>query len=192
MKLILSSCDFRNEKSQSVILTHLPKPIGECRLLFIPNEKATFEAIHSEKFYRRMQDFGFVRENIAVFDYYNPSEYFGLDIDVLYISGGNTLKTLDRIRKSGFDKEIIRYIQSGVTYIGGSAGAHIVTKDVSHVTRYDDAPEDMTDMSGLGLFDGILICHFTPERQAHYEQLLQENQYKVYTLSDEDSIVVAD
>ena len=114
-----------------------------------------------------------------------------MDIDVLYISGGNTLKTLDRIRKSGFDKEIVRYIQSGVTYIGGSAGAHIVTQDVSHVTRYDEAPEDMTDFSGLGLFDGVLICHFTPERQAHYEQLLQESQCKVYTLSDEDSIVVS-
>ena len=192
MKLILSSCDFRNERSQNVILTNLPKPIGECRLLFIPNEKATAEAIQSEKFYRRMQEFGFARENTIVFDYYNPSPYFGLDIDVLYISGGNTLKTLDRIRKSGFDKEIVRYIQSGVTYIGGSAGAHIVTQDVSHVTRYDEAPEDMTDFSGLGLFDGILICHFTPERQVHYEQLLQKSQYKVYTLSDEDSIVITE
>lgn len=192
MKLILSSCDFRNEKSRNVILTHLPKPIEQCRLLFIPNEKATAEAIQSEKFYSRMQEFGFARENIAVFNYYNPSEYFGLDIDVLYISGGNTLKTLDRIRKSGFDKETVRYIRSGVTYIGGSAGAHIVTQDVSHVTRYDEVPADMTDFRGLGLFDGILICHFTSERQAHYEQLLQESQYKVYALSDEDSIVVAD
>lgn len=192
MNLILSSCDFRNEKSRNVIFTHLPKPIEQCRLLFIPNEKATFEAIHSEKFYRRMQEFGFARESTIVFDYYNPTKYFDLDIDVLYISGGNTLKTLDRIRKSGFDKEIIRYIQSGVTYIGGSAGAHIATQNVSHTTRYDEAPEDMTDFSGLRLFDGIFICHFTAERQEHYEQLLQENQYKVYTLSDEDSIVIAD
>ena len=190
MKLILSSCDFRNEKSRKVILEHLPKPIDECRLLFVPNEKATLEAIHSEKFYRRMQEFGFTRENVAVFDYYNPSAFFGLNIDVLYVSGGNTFKTLDRIRKSGFDKEMIRYIQTGVTYIGGSAGAHIVTANVSHVSLYDDVPEGMTDFSGLGLFDGILICHFTPERQPHYEQLQTEGRYKVYPLTDEDSIVV--
>ena len=192
MNLILSSCDFRNEKSRKEIIDHLPKPIEKCRLLFVPNEKATFEAIHSEKFYRRMQEFGFVRENINVFDYYNPTEYFGLEIDVLYVSGGNTLKTLSRIRKSGFDKELIRYIQSGVTYIGGSAGAHLVTPDVSHVTCYDDAPEDMTDFSGFGLFDGILICHFTPDRQVHYEQLLKESKYKVYPLTDEDSIVLTE
>lgn len=192
MNLILSSCDFRNEKSQKTIIEHLPKPIEECRLLFIPNEKATPEAIHSEKFYRRMQEFGFAKENTTVFDYYNPTKFFGLDIDVLYVSGGNTLKTLDRIRKSGFDKEMIRYIKASVTYIGGSAGAHIVTQDVSHVAHYDEAPENMVDFSGLGLFDGILICHFTEERQAHYEQLLKESKYKVYPLADEDSIIITE
>ena len=45
MKLILSSCDFRNEKSQKVIMDNLPYSIDKCRLLFIPNEKATAEAI---------------------------------------------------------------------------------------------------------------------------------------------------
>lgn len=192
MNMILSSCDFRNERSQKVIIEHLPKPIQQCRLLFLPNEKATFEAIHSEKFYLRMCEFGFARENITVFDYYDPNQYFGLDIDVLYVSGGNTLKTIDRIRKSGFDQEMIRYIKSGVTYIGGSAGAHIVTQDVFHVTCYDDAPEEMTDFRGLGLFDGVLICHYTPQRQAHYEKLLNEGKYKVYTLTDEESVVITD
>ena len=30
MKLILSSCDFRNEKSQQVIMDNLPYPINKC------------------------------------------------------------------------------------------------------------------------------------------------------------------
>ena len=51
MKLILSSCDFRNEKSKKTILNNLGKPIDQCKLLFIPNEKATQEAIHSEKYF---------------------------------------------------------------------------------------------------------------------------------------------
>ena len=72
MKLILSSCDFRNESSRQAIIDNLDKPINECRLLFIPNEKATYEAIHSEKYYLRMQEFGFDKDNIRIFDYYNP------------------------------------------------------------------------------------------------------------------------
>ena len=47
MKLILSSCDFRNEKSKRTILDNLSKPIDQCKLLFIPNEKATYEIFTS-------------------------------------------------------------------------------------------------------------------------------------------------
>ena len=100
MKLILSSCDFRNEKSKKTIIDNLSKPIDQCKLLFIPNEKATQEAIHSEKYFLRMQEFGFAKDNIAVFDYYNEQQFINLDLDVIYISGGNTFATLKRIKKS--------------------------------------------------------------------------------------------
>ena len=192
MKLILSSCDFRNDHSRQVILENIPKSIDRCRVLYIPNEKATYESIHSEKFYRRLQEFGFLKENIYVLDYYDPKPYFNLDIDLLYISGGNTFKTLNRIRNCHFDVEIIRYIHTGVTYIGGSAGAHIVTQNISHVSVYDEVPMDMTDFSALGLFDGILLCHYTPDRQMHFDQLIQEGRYNVYALTDDDSIVIQD
>ena len=55
MKMILSSCDFRNDKSNKAIMDNLPKAIEKCKLLFIPNEKATYEQIHSDKFVLRMQ-----------------------------------------------------------------------------------------------------------------------------------------
>ncbi len=190
MKLILSSCDFRNENSRQIILDNLPKPIDECKLLFIPNEKATAEAIHSEKYYLRMQEFGFNRENINVFDYYNPSAFFGLDIDIIYISGGNTFKTVKRIRDCGFDNEIIRYVKNGVTYIGGSAGAHIASANVEHVSAFDSIPDGMTDFNGLGFFDGILICHYTDDRRSIYDKLVADRKFKVYALTDDESIVV--
>lgn len=43
MKLILSSCDFRNDNARKTIINNLNKPIDQCKLLYIPNEKATFE-----------------------------------------------------------------------------------------------------------------------------------------------------
>lgn len=190
MNLILSSCDFSNDKSRKAIMENLPKPIHECRLLFVPNEKATHETIHSEKYYLWMQKRGFARQNIMIFDHEAPEKFLGLGIDVLYISGGNTFETIEKIRKAHFDEEIIRYVQSGVTYIGGSAGAHIASADISHVAQYDTVPQGFTDFKGLSLFDGILICHFTPERQAHYEALTAEGKSKVTVLTDDDFIVV--
>lgn len=191
MKLILSSCDFRNEKSKKTIIDNLSKPIDQCKLLFIPNEKATHEAIHSEKYFLRMQEFGFTKDNIAVFGYYNEQQFINLDLDIIYISGGNTFATLKRIKDCGFDKEIIRYVRSGVLYIGGSAGAHIATQSVAHIAAFDPIPDSMTDFKGLGLFDGIIFCHYTEERKAPYDKLKSEGKYKAFALRDEDSLVVA-
>ena len=189
MKLILSSCDFRNEKSQHVIMDNLPYPIDKCKLLFIPNEKATAEAISGSVYYDRMQEFGFVKENVYVFDHNNPDKYRNLDIDVLYISGGNTFGTLDKIRKCGFDKDIINYVKSGVVYIGGSAGAHVASQDIKHVAKYDDNNVEMTDFRGLGLFDGVLICHYTYIRKNDYDKLCKTSEHKAYYLTDSDSII---
>ena len=113
-----------------------------------------------------MQELGFAKDNIAVFDYYNEQQFISLDLDVIYISGGNTFATLKRIKDCGFDKEIIRYVRSGVLYIGGSAGAHIATQSVAHIAAFDPIPDGMTDFKGLGLFDGIIFCHYTGEHKA--------------------------
>lgn len=190
MKLILSSCDFRNDNARKTIIDNLSKPISQCKLLYIPNEKATFETIHSDRYYLRMEEFGFLRNNVCVFDYYNSDEFLNLDIDVLYISGGNTFATLDRLRNCNFESEIIRYIKNGVIYIGGSAGAHIASQNIEHVSAFDPVPEGMTEFSGLGLFDGILICHYTEERKDLYDRLKAEGKYKIYALTNDDSLVV--
>lgn len=190
MKLILSSCDFRNDNARKTIIDNLSKPISQCKLLYIPNEKATFETIHSDRYYLRMEEFGFLRNNVCVFDYYNSDEFLNLDIDVLYISGGNTFATLDRLRNCNFESEIIRYIKNGVIYIGGSAGAHIASQNIEHVSAFDPVPEGMTEFSGLGLFDGILICHYTEERKDLYDRLKADGKYKIYALTNDDSLVV--
>ena len=189
MKLILSSCDFGNEESKQVILDNLPCSIDKCRLLFVPNEKATKEAVRSNLYYKRMQALGFSKDNVYVFDHNSPEKFKNLDIDVIYISGGNTFGTLDKIRKCGFDEDIIRYVKSGVVYIGGSAGAHIASKNIEHVSKYDDNNVGMTEFDGLGLFDGVLVCHYTYMRKYDYDSLCQEGKYKAYYLTDFDSIV---
>ncbi len=192
MKLILSSCDFRNDNAQNVILQNLPHPIDKCRLLFIPNEKATYASVHSEKYIVRMMSFGFAKENIVIFDHTDADAYTDLTIDVLYISGGNTFLTLQRLRDCGFDRAIVDYIRTGVTYIGGSAGAHIVSKSIAHLTEIDECPADMTDLSGLGLFDGILVCHYTDARKVLFETLQTGGEYPVYALTDDESLVCDD
>ena len=192
MKLILSSCDFHNEASKKCIIDNLNKKIEHTRVLFIPNERASKKAIRSEKYYMKLQDYGFSRENIYVFDYYAPENFYNLDIDVIYISGGNTFQTFDRIKKRGFDKEIVRYVNDGVIYVGGSAGAHIASRDIEHVLKYDCNTAELTDFSALGLFDGIFVCHYNVERDEHYAELKSHGNYNVYALPNDSSVVVTE
>jgi len=192
MKLILSSCDFRNEHSEKCILDDLGLPIKKCRVLYFPSEKATKEAIESDLYYNRLSEFGFVRENMYVFNYYNPEPFADLKIDAVYISGGNTFATLDRIREAEFCDKIIRYVKDGAVYIGGSAGAHIACANIEHVMKYDSNTTNMSNFNGLNLFNGILICHFTDERKGNLEALQYESKYKIYTLTDNESLLIKD
>ena len=193
MKLILSSRDFLNDNSRKVIMDNLPKKIEECKVLFIPNEKANDENLRSDKYYNRLFKDGFTnKNNIYIFDEKKTNDFKDLKLDLIYIGGGNTFATMKKIKDSNFDKEIIKYVRNGVTYIGGSCGAHIVTKNIEHAKYFDTVYDDFDDFTGLGLFDGIIIPHFDEERQKVYDLLKNKNEWKIYPLTDDDSIIVDD
>lgn len=192
MKLILSSSDFGNPISAQFIKDNLGKPMEECRVLYFPNEKATEERINSNKYYDRVSALGFQRQNITVFNYYDPVGYDSLEIDAIYISGGNTYGTIDRIREAKADMLIKKYVKNGAVYIGGSAGAHIACANISHVKRYDTNTFNVKDMRGLELYTGILICHYNKDREAHFLELKETSPFRVTALNDEESILVED
>ena len=102
MKLILSSCDFGDPTSAKFITDNLCKPISECKVLYFPNEKVTLEKIKSGKYEARVSAFGFQRKDIYVANYFDPAPFFDLDIDVIYISGGNNLRDDEVDTRRGF------------------------------------------------------------------------------------------
>lgn len=59
-----------------------------------------------------------------IFDDEIPERFAELDIDYLHISGGNTFQMLDRIKKCGADRLILRYLQKGVLYRRERGGAY--------------------------------------------------------------------
>lgn len=188
MKLILTSTDFLTDNSRNKILSEL-KDVSKCKILYIPNENATIEKIKSNKYYDRLQEYGFKRENIYVFNYEEPNKFKNLNIDAIYIGGGNTFSMLKILKDTKFDKEIIKYVKNGVTYIGGSAGAHIVTKNIKHVLPFDNNSVGLNDYNGLGLFDGILFCHYTDDRKKYVDDCKKRNKYNVSILRDDETII---
>lgn len=50
----------------------------------------------------------------------------------------------------------------------------------------------VNDFNGLGLFDGILICHYDQSRKKIYDNLQRNQEHNVYRLTDEDILVCED
>lgn len=193
MKLILSSCDFLNTNSKKTIINNIHKALSDCKVLFVPNEKATKDLIDFDKYYNRLYKDGFTnKNNIFIYNEYKTDEFKNLDLDIIYIGGGNTFATLDKIKKNNFIDEIRSYIKKGVIYIGGSCGAHIACENIEHVLNFDDNNVNISDYNAIGVFDGIIIPHYDNSRKKIYDKLMEEKKQNVYALTNKDSIVVTD
>ena len=189
--LLLSSMDFNNSNSKRIILENLPKDIKECRILYFVSENFTRENLEKRAYRDRLKKCGFAKNNIFVFDYDYPEGFDELDIDCIFIGGGNTFKTFEKIRAVGADKLIKEYVlNKGAVYIGGSAGAHIASSNIEHVKNFDELPYGFSDFEGLGLFEGILFCHYSNLRAPFALEAEKEGKYKVYRLTDDDCLII--
>lgn len=164
------------------------------KFLIIPcasanEEKAGAQAIEDAL------SFGFKREHIFVFSVRSFSIlgriYTEPKYDYIYVTGGNTFKLLHDLKKCGYDKVLRKMIIEGATYIGSSAGAYLVSNDVSHVQQYDENNHGIDNFSGLGVLDARLICHFNKDRYYDYYKLKMSTSDVLFTI-DDDSVLVVD
>ena len=191
MRVILTSKAFANETINDKLKNELSDlDSTTAKVLYLPT--AVDENIYTtDKYFSEMINFGFCEENVIRFDYKNAKDYAGLDIDVIYVTGGNTFLLLDRIKKCGFDIELRKYIESGVIYIGRSAGSHLITKNVRHVLNFDDVGEYSGDYEGLDIWDGVLICHYDESRKCIYDEEKAKGS-NVEVLTDEEMLVIGE
>lgn len=168
--------------------------LSDKKLLIIPcasanEEKAGTQAIEDAL------SFGFKREHIFIFSVRSFSIlgriYTEPKYDYIYVTGGNTFKLLHDLKECGYDKVLRKTIIEDATYIGSSAGAYLISKDVSHIQKYDENNYGIDDFSGLGILDARLICHFDNDRYYDYYKLRMSTSDVVFTI-DDDSILVVD
>ena len=189
MKFILSSKVFGNSIATNKFRQFIRKPLSELKLLLIASHCLPYGP---EKYYNELISNGFKKENIIIFDYQNINDYEDLDIDLIYATGGNTFTGLKIIKESGLDKLLKKYLNKGVIYLGRSAGSHFVTKNIEHILNYDLNEVGLDNYDALVFFDGILICHYSDDRKDILKKLIKENKYNVYTLTNEEILVIED
>lgn len=91
-----------------------------------------------------------------------------LGSNILVISGGNTFKLLDNLRKSGLDKAIKEFTKKDEFVLSGfSAGALVLTPtiEVCNLPNYDENIVGIRDLTGLNVVNFEVFPHYDESKQ---------------------------
>ncbi len=135
---------------------------------------------------------GFKKENIILSGHQRTNEDV-LECDIYYCTEGNTFEVLSLMRERGLDNVIKEAFKNGnKIYIGASAGASIAGVSIEEIKDFDRNYVNMVNFDGLGLFDGIIIPHYTKAELKCYIKNNPgiEGKYKmILSISNEKSVV---
>ncbi|MFA6074909.1 MAG: Type 1 glutamine amidotransferase-like domain-containing protein [Negativicutes bacterium] len=82
--------------------------------------------------------------------------------DAIHLSGGNTGKFLNSLRKRGFIEVLRYYVKMGGVLTGVSAGSILMSEDIKicSVHPYEYELDEVSDFASLGLTDFDFYPHF--------------------------------
>lgn len=193
MKLFLASYF----KGVAPLLANYAQCMGK-KVVFIPTaskfEKVNFYVKADKKALAKL---GFIVEDVDV-SITKPVEIREKieNCDYVFIEGGNTFYLLQELKRSGADEMILEHIQKNKMYIGASAGAMIVSKNIEYAKHMDNpacALELNGDYSSLGAINFCIVPHYqnVPFKKAA-DRIIQEytNCLQLYPISNNQAIVV--
>ena len=186
--IFLTSCGIRNDYIKNKFYNAIDKDIKDVKVLYIttasdgePDDDKTW----MDEEFKTILDLGILKENIIEYKIGNSINVD--DFDVMYMMGGNTFYLLDIIRKTNFNEDIRKFINSGRIYVGSSAGSEVLGNSIKPAIGYDENNVNMTDFTGLKIVDGLIIPHCNRKKD-FINKLKNETSEKLYLLYDGDGI----
>lgn len=155
------------------ILPELPKPAGELTVAFIRTAANPYpEKPWIDNDRKKLAELGF---HIVDLDIAGKSEAEVQKVlsrvDIIFVAGGNTFYLLEQARKSGFDKIVKDFINSGKIYIGSSAGSILLGPEIKMFDIIDDPGKaQLHDTKALGVVDFIVLPHLGNEKYRDRQQ----------------------
>ena len=197
MKLLLMSSGLENRSLAQAMQELVGKLPSETRIGFVPTAANVEEGNKDWVVGQFIKLWRYGYSNIDIID---PSAD-GVDwqsrldqVDVIYVSGGNTFHLLEQTRKTGFDKWLEANKDQKV-YVGGSASSILMTPNIgiAGVEPGDPNLNSLTDLTGLGWVDFEISPHVPSmvklEDSRAYAQTIPR---KLYAIDDATGIKVVD
>lgn len=160
LRLILSSFGFESPIVCEKLKKIIPQEDIENKQCFVipyaqKNVQTTFEITKKE-----LIAFGFSEENIRLTE--NREDLmFGFP-DYIYVPGGDPFLLLKTLKDLNLISPLVECVkEKRATYIGVSAGADILAKNIGYVTQFEDNNVICdNDFSALGLINEGVLCHY--------------------------------
>lgn len=198
MKLLLTSQGLPREL-KNVFLEQLPKPPKDIKVCYVITAGFGDGDIKPEwlEYYKKqLNDYG-VNE-IEELDIRNKTEQelekITQDKDIIFVNGGNTFFLLYWVKKTGFDKVILKHVKEGKLYIGISAGSYIACPSIeqSNWKHSDRNRIGITDLSALNLVPFLITAHFVEDFRPVIEGASKNTKYPIIALHDTQAVLVTD
>ena len=116
---------------------------------------------------------------------------FFKDKNIIHLEGGSTFYLLRIMKKTGFDKLLLKLLEEGKVYIGTSAGAAVMGVSIKSSSGIPENPtEEM--LSGLNIVPFIIQAHYTDDKKEQYKEKTKDVRYPVKYLRDGQGFLVED
>ena len=121
--------------------------------------------------------------------------------DAVFLSGGNTFKFLQSIRRRKFDEFIKEYVASGKILMGLSAGSYMMTPTIRYTYEWHKHLGDIEEINfvklksfnSLNLVDFEVIPHFdNPEKAKFAQKYIKIFDTEIYGCPDGSGIIIDD
>lgn len=189
-KLVLTSYGLTSEMGRRIIGKELEKYNLTDKKIFLFHEPHySIELLLVEACY----NLGFRKENIILSGQQESNNDI-MECDFFYCTEGNTFEVFSLMRERGIDRIIKAAFQKkNKIYIGASAGATIAGISIEVAKDFDRNFVNMVDFQGLGLFNGIIIPHYTKKELKCYIKNTPEIEMKyklILSVSNDKSVVL--
>jgi dipeptidase E len=191
MKLILHS-DQSHEKTAQLDSNLIRSLTGKRspRLVYIPSTPDPRQRYFKEKA-RYYEKIGF-----TAVEYFDPEEEHSDEAvknffacDVVHLSGGEACAFMDRLRSTGIQEDLLRFVQRGGVLLGVSAGAMLMSKTFSAASLFGERGGTV----GLGLFEFEIVPHVSEHfpRLDVLQSFAKKHHKTLYVLNDGDVVVIS-
>ncbi|MBN1779395.1 MAG: Type 1 glutamine amidotransferase-like domain-containing protein [Candidatus Buchananbacteria bacterium] len=114
--------------------------------------------------------------------------------DAVWVEGGNTFYLLKAIRKTGFDKILIKFIESGKPYFGTSAGSYILCPTIDMSTWRkpgDEKPRfGLKNLLALEVVPFLIKAHYKSDQKKLLKEKIENSKYPVKILKDGQALLI--